>query len=124
MPRRRCCFIESRDKIILKKIIAYCQRIADYLERFQGDVDVFQTDFLFQDACCMCVVQIGELAGQLSEEVRRQSASVPWRIIKDTRNYYVHAYGSIDVLSVWDTLNHDIPALQRSCQRILEDETL
>ena len=71
----------------------------------------------------MCVVQIGELAGQLSEEVRRQSASVPWRNIKDTRNYYVHAYGSIDVLSVWDTLKHDIPALQRSCQRILEDET-
>ena len=71
----------------------------------------------------MCVVQIGELAGQLSEETRRQSASIPWRIIKDTRNYYVHAYGSIDVLSVWDTLQNDIPALRRSCQRILENET-
>lgn len=68
----------------------------------------------------MCVAQIGELAGQLSEEMRRKSASVPWRIIKDTRNYYVHAYGSIDISSVWDTLNHDIPALKTSCENILE----
>ena len=108
--------------MILEKIIAYCQRIADYLERFRYDASVFETDFLFQDACCMCVVQIGELAGQLSEEVRRKSASVPWRVIKDTRNYYVHAYGSIDVSSVWDTLNRDIPALRASCERILGDE--
>ena len=69
----------------------------------------------------MCVAQIGELAGQLSEETRRKSASVPWRIIKDTRNYYVHAYGSIDVSSVWDTLNRDIPALKNSCEKILEN---
>ncbi len=55
----------------------------------------------------MCVVQIGELAAQLSEETKLSNADVPWRIIKDTRNYYVHAYGSIDVPSVWDTLNHD-----------------
>lgn len=92
------------------------------MERFRYDASAFRSDFLFQDACCMCVVQIGELAGQLSEEVRKQSASVPWRVIKDTRNYYVHAYGSIDVASVWDTLNRDIPALKRSCERILESE--
>jgi uncharacterized protein with HEPN domain len=67
----------------------------------------------------MCVVQIGELVGQLSDEVKRQNAAIPWRIIKDTRNFYVHAYGSIDVPSVWATLNHDIPALQTACERIL-----
>ncbi len=67
----------------------------------------------------MCVVQIGELAGQLSERVRAASSGVPWRIIKDTRNFYVHAYGAIDVLSVWDTLNQDIPALKTACENLL-----
>ena len=74
---------------------------------------------MFQDACCMCIVQIGELAGQLSEEMRTQHPEVPWRIIKDTRNFYVHAYGAIDVASVWETLKNDIPALKQSCITIL-----
>jgi len=68
----------------------------------------------------MCVVQIGELAGQLSESIRSADPAIPWRVIKDTRNFYVHSYGSIDVAAVWDTLLEDIPALRASCKVLLE----
>lgn len=115
----RCCSIETRDIIILQKIDIYCQRIADNLARYQNDFSAFETDYMFQDACCMCVVQIGELVAQLSEDIKSQNRAVPWRVIKDTRNFYVHAYGSIDVPSVWDTLVNDIPALQTACREIL-----
>lgn len=74
---------------------------------------------MFQDACCMCVVQIGELVSQLSDAVKQQNTSIPWRVIKDTRNFYVHAYGSIDIPSVWDTLLNDIPTLKEVCEDIL-----
>ena len=67
----------------------------------------------------MCVVQIGELVSQLSEQIKRQNGSIPWRVIKDTRNFYVHAYGSIDVPPVWATLLNDIPALKTACEQIL-----
>ncbi len=67
----------------------------------------------------MCIVQIGELVGLLSDEVKVQNPAVPWRTIKDTRNFYVHAYGSIDVSSVWETLRQDIPMLKSSCEKIL-----
>ena len=67
----------------------------------------------------MCVVQIGELVSQLSDETKAQNKAIPWRIIKDTRNFYVHAYGAIDIPSVWDTLLHDIPALKTACEAIL-----
>ena len=115
----RCCSIEPRDHIILAKIISYCDRIAANLERYQNDYDAFTTDYLFQDACCMCIVQIGELVSQLSESVKEQNAVVPWRVIKDTRNFYVHNYGSIDIPSVWNTMNYDIPELKAACMRIL-----
>ncbi len=106
--------------MILQKVIAYCQRIADNLERYHHDFEAFKNDYLFQDACCMCVVQIGELATQLSDEAKGRDTTIPWRVIKDTRNFYVHAYGSIDVPSVWDTLEHDIPALKVACEQLLK----
>ena len=97
----------------------YCQRIADNLDRFHHDFSAFENDHLFQDACCMCVVQIGELAAVLSDATKRQNPAIPWRIIKDTRNFYVHSYGAIDVCAVWDTLEQDIPALKAACETIL-----
>ena len=115
----RCCSIEPRDKIILGKIVLYCQRIADNLKRNNCDFSLFESDYMFQDACCMCIVQIGELVSQLSDAVKQQNGSIPWRVIKDTRNFYVHAYGSIDIPSVWDTLLNDIPMLKAVCEQIL-----
>lgn len=53
----------------------------------------------------MYIVQIGELVGQLSEEAKQKNRAIPWRAIKDTRNLYVHAYGTIDLQTVWNTLN-------------------
>ncbi len=72
----------------------YCDRIAENLARYHNSYESFESDALLQDACCMCIIQIGELAGQLSEEIKAQNPAVPWRTIKDTRNFYVHAYGS------------------------------
>lgn len=108
-----------RDRLILQKIVLYCQRIADNLDRYRHDFSAFEQDYLFQDACCMCVVQIGELVSQLSDEVKAQNKAIHWRIIKDTRKFYVHVYGSIDIPSVWDTLVDDIPALKPACEEIL-----
>lgn len=105
--------------MILEKIILYCQRIADNVKRNNCDFALFERDFMFQDACCMCVVQIGELVSQLSAAVKQQHTSIPWRAIKDTRNFYVHAYGAIDLPSVWDTLLNDIPVLKAACEQIL-----
>ena len=100
-------------------MIDYCERIHCNLERFGCSFEHFEDDFMFQDACCMCVIQIGELAGQLSDEIKSQSPSVPWRIIKDTRNFYVHAYGNIDIKAVWITLTEDIPTLKKECEDLL-----
>lgn len=117
----RCCCIETRDIIILRKIIDYCNRIQNNIDRFNGSVEAFSSDLLFQDACCMCVVQIGELVGQLSEDAKKKNTAIPWRAIKDTRNFYVHAYGSIDIPSVWDTITIDIPSLREACQELIKE---
>ena len=69
----------------------------------------------------MCVVQIGELVAQLSEEAKQQNRAVPWRMIKDTRNFYVHSYGAIDLPAVWKTLCEYLPELKTVCLQILRN---
>ena len=99
----------------------YCRRIGDNLNCCMQDQALFESDLMVQDACCMCVVQIGELAARLSDDVRAKNPSIPWREIKDTRNFYVHNYGAIDVPMVWETVTNDIPLLLRACEAILGD---
>lgn len=114
MKKARCCSIETRDRRILEKIVGYCERIDANLDRCEHSRGIFMGDIMVQDACCMCIIQIGELVSALTDETKAVNPTVPWRVIKDTRNFYVHAYGSIDLDSVWETLTNDIPSLKDS----------
>ncbi len=111
--------MEHHDYIILEKIIKYCDRIRQYLEDNGNEYEEFCRNSMLQDACCMCIIQIGELAGSLSDETKQKSPAIPWRVVKDTRNFYVHAYGSVDLKAVWNTMVYDIPPLKDACEKLL-----
>ena len=65
------------------------------------------------------VARHGEKAA-LSEEAKQRNRAVPWRMIKDTRNFYVHSYGAIDLPAVWKTLCEDLPELKSACVQMIE----
>ena len=114
--------MKPRDRELLRRIIRYCQRLSDYLQRIDLRKESFLSDPMIQDACCMCIVQIGELSGLLPEELKQQHPEIPWRAVKDTRNFYVHDYGSIDLSFVWNTVTNDIPGLQLWCNSQFNDD--
>ena len=74
--------------------------------------------FRMPAACVLCRLA-SCLLSFLMPSKRPLHLSIPWRIIKDTRKFYVHAYGSLDVPAVWNTLNEDIPALMDVCNALL-----
>ena len=59
--RMRCCFIKTRDRKLIERIVTYCNRIVGNLSRFNNDYQTFLNDTMLQDACCMCVIQIGDI---------------------------------------------------------------
>lgn len=73
--------MEQRDMVIIQKIIQYCDRIESYLSENKMTFEMFQNNTMFQDACCMCIVQIGELAGILSDDAKTTYKDIPWRVI-------------------------------------------
>ncbi len=116
--------MNQRDRVIIEKIIIYCERIHEYLISYQFEREVFLNTSILQDACAMCLVQIGELSSLLSEDTKQKTSQIPWRIIKDKRDFYVHNYGAVDLDSFWIALNEDVPLLQQQCRDFLQKETI
>ena len=112
----------NRDHSILEHIISYCDQIEQTIDRFGNDYAVFQTDPIYRNAAALCILQIGELVGKLSEEFRNEYPSIPWRQIKAMRNIVAHSYGTVDAETTWEVITADIPDLKEFCSTILESE--
>ena len=111
----------SRDEQRLEHILEYCKDIAQTTERFGNEYVMFHADKAYHDLICFYLLQIGELSGQLSEELRSISNEIPWSQIKGMRNIVAHHYGSIRLEIVWNTVKNDIPVVQAFCERMLND---
>ena len=77
---------------------------------------------MVQDACCMCIVQIGELCGLLSEELRQRHPEIPWRNIYGLRNRIIHDYEGVNFLLIWQIIRDDLPVLKEQLNRIAETD--
>ena len=106
------------DKQRLKHIISYCDEIDGFILRFGDDYDVFISDRAYFNAVTMCILQIGELSGGLSEEFREATkGEMPWGLVRGMRNLLAHNYGNADEATVWETAKNDIPLLKQFCEK-------
>jgi uncharacterized protein with HEPN domain len=112
--------MKNKDMIVVKKILQYCSQIEEAMKMFSSDYKIFRTNSIFQNACCMCILQIGELAKVLSDECKHKYNDVPWREWCGIRDIFAHQYYNIDNASTWATLTKDVPALKERCKEILE----
>ena len=111
----------DRNASILEHIISYCDQIQQTVERFGDDYALFESDPIYRNAAALCILQIGELVGKLTDDFREQHPAVPWRQIKALRNIVAHSYGSVDPETTWEIITSDSPDLKRYCQVILEN---
>lgn len=109
----------NRDHSILEHIVSYCEQIEATIDRFGDSYAVFSKDPIYRNAAALCILQIGELVGKLTEDFRATHPGVPWRQIKAMRNIVAHSYGTIDPEVTWEVMTEDIPALKSYCSNIL-----
>lgn len=109
----------DKDRIVIEKIIKYCLDIDLLMKKYQSDFQTYRTDISFQYACNMCIIQIGELVGRLSEEFLEENVQIPWHAIKGMRNLHAHDYERVDLSIVWNTLTEDIPDLLNQLKLLL-----
>ncbi len=111
----------ARNISILEHIVDYCNQIEETIQRFGNSYDIFSKDAIYRNAAAMCVLQIGELAGKLTDDFRAAHPGAPWRQIKGMRNIAAHSYGTVDPETTWEILTEDISALKTYCTTIIEN---
>lgn len=111
--------MKNKDIIILKKILDYCNQVSEACDMFDNSYDKFANNSVFQNACCMCILQIGELCKIISDELRAQTKNIPWKEWCGIRDIFAHQYSNLDFQSAWSTIQNDLPELKEEIERIL-----
>ena len=113
----------TRDKNVLRHIIEYCNQTDETVDFFGKNYKIFVSSHMYRNACCLCLLQIGELVNALSEEFLKSHTAIPWRQIKGFRNIVAHAYGTVEPAVVWEIITDDLPQLKSYCSHVIYEET-
>ncbi len=107
--------MNDRDLGYLVGIVKCCDDVAGKLERFSINKRTWMHDRYLRDCVLMSIGTIGEYSRRLCESGGASHfPAIPWKNIKDMRNYIVHDYDNVDLDMAWDAVTDDVPALRKS----------
>ena len=96
--------------------VAIC-KINSYLESFS--YEDFVHNEMAQDAVIRQFEIIGEAASRLSTDFVAENPDFPARQTKEMRNLLVHEYDYVNTKEIWDTVQKDLPDLNRRLKKLL-----
>ena len=79
--------------------------------------DLTDTPFMLE-AILHHLAVLGEAAARVGEVTRSELPELPWREMRDTRNFVVHAYFKIDPDVIWRTCREDVPTVLATVRRL------
>lgn len=97
----------------------------DAIERIEHHTsrgrEVFEENELIQTWVVHHLEIIGEAASKLCQGVRDTYNDVPWPQIIAMRNVIAHEYFGIDLDTVWEVVDRDLPELKQKLNKVYRD---
>lgn len=99
----------SRDRASLLDIVNAAKRVLKFTKGL--DKSALATNEEKQSAILYQIIVIGEATKRLSVEFRSQHPKVPWKDIAGMRDILAHQYDRVNLNTLWDAVQNDIPEL-------------
>jgi len=109
---------ESRDRTYLGHMLGAIARIRQYVGRTRRAG--FLRSALLQDAVIRNIEIVGEAAGRVSAGFTATSTHIPWREIVGMRHRLAHGYLEVNLDTVWEVVERDLPALEVGLRALVE----
>lgn len=103
-------------KLYLLHIQESIRRVKEYTA--QGK-DTFMSDTKTQDAVLRNLQTLAESTQRLPEDIKASRPEVPWKAVAGFRNLLVHDYLGLNLQTVWDICQRDLPPLERAVEAML-----
>lgn len=108
--------MNDRDYQVIKKILSEINIIEELIQGF--DMESFKADEKTKRACCMTLINIGELVKGLTNEFKENHNRIPWRGISGMRDITAHKYQTLKMEDVWLTIVKEVPNLKVELNKI------
>lgn len=110
--------MNDKDKQLIEHMVRYCLEIMGTVDFFGKSRESFLSNYIYFNSCSTPILQIGELAKRVSDELVKGHPEIPWRQMKGARDYFAHDYLAVNKDLAWDMIENDIPHLYRELKRI------
>ena len=111
----------------MKSDLVYLDHIMDSILKIESYATVEKNEFMtvphWQDAIIRNLEIIGEATKRLSNPLKEQYPDIPWRNIAGLRDVLIHDYMGVDLESVWNVVEKDLPSLKKQLGIIISNLT-
>ena len=100
---------EQNARVRLNDILFFVEEIFSFVAGMTQTE--FYKDRRTANAVVLDFIHIGEAVVNIPAEIQAEYPEIPWRLMKNMRNFLAHVYSGIDPGKVWTTIHEDLPPL-------------
>jgi len=107
----------DRDRVYLRDILDSASAAQEYIGGLQRQTFLSLREK--QDAVIRALEVVGEAVRRLSDKTKAAMPEIPWDRFRRMRNILIHQYDNVDLDLVFDTVEKDLPLLERAVRAYL-----
>ena len=106
------------ERLYLIHISECIEKIEEYLD--QTTKEAFLDSTLIQDAVLHNLQILAESTQRLPENIKQKQPAIDWYKIAGLRNILVHDYLGVEMETVWNIIEKELPTLKKAIRSMLD----
>ncbi len=113
----------ANDLLYILSILESIGKIKKYTNIYDDAENFFEAqDQMPFNATLSLLINIGEVSGKITENIKKIYNKIPWKLMKDFRNRVAHDYMNLDIFITFDIIKKELPKVKLDIEKLLINE--